>query len=263
MAKAVFPMDLAKARILISNDDGIHAPGLAILEKAARKLSKDVWVMAPEHENSGAGHSLTLRHPIRMREVSRRRYACDGTPTDCVLLAINHLLKDDRPTLVLSGINRGANLGEDVHYSGTIAAAMEAVLLGVPAIALSLSVPWGQKAHWATAEMHVAAIIKRLVKIGWPDDVLMNVNFPHVADPKKVLGVKASRQGKRKIGDTMVQSRDPRGVPYFWIGDTKAGRVPQPGTDLATVISGHISVTPIGLNMTHKPALAALRKVLD
>lgn len=263
MAKPVFPMDLAKSRILISNDDGIHAPGLKILEKVAAKLCKDVWVMAPEHENSGAGHSLTLRHPIRMRQLSTRRFACDGTPTDCVLLAINHLLKDDRPTLVLSGINRGANLGEDVHYSGTVAAAMEATLLGVPSIALSLSVPWGQKPHWATAELHAAEIIKKLAKIGWPDDVLMNVNFPHVADPAKVLGVKSARQGKRKIGDTMVQSRDPRGVPYFWIGDTKSGRVPALGTDLATVIAGYISVTPIGLNMTSKPALAKLKKALD
>jgi 5'-nucleotidase len=262
MAKSTFPMDLAKARILISNDDGIHAPGLKILEKAAAKLCKDVWVMAPEHENSGAGHSLTLRNPLRMRKVSERRYACDGTPTDCVLLAINHLLKDERPTLVLSGINRGANLGEDVHYSGTVAAAMEAVLLGVPAIAVSLSVPWGQKAHWPTAEAHTAEIIKKLCKIGWPEDVLMNVNFPHVADPKKVLGVRSARQGKRKIGDTMVQSRDPRGASYFWIGDTKAGRVPAKGTDLATIIAGYISVTPIGINMTNKPALAKLRKVL-
>ncbi|MBM3532167.1 MAG: 5'/3'-nucleotidase SurE [Alphaproteobacteria bacterium] len=262
MAKPVFPMDLSKARILISNDDGIHAPGLKILEKVVRKLCKDVWVMAPEHENSGAGHSLSLRQPIRMRKVSGKRYACDGTPTDCVLLAINHLLKEDRPTLVLSGINRGANLGEDVHYSGTVAAAMEAILLGVPAIALSLSVPWGQKAHWPTAERHTADIIRKLVKVGWPSDVLMNVNFPHVADPARVLGVKSARQGKRKIGDTIVQSRDPRGVPYFWLGDTKTGRVPAKGTDLATIISGYISVTPIGINMTNRPALTALKRAL-
>ncbi|MSP48411.1 MAG: 5'/3'-nucleotidase SurE [Alphaproteobacteria bacterium] len=263
MAKSPLPMDLAKARILISNDDGIHAPGLKILEKAAHKLCKDVWVMAPEHENSGAGHSLTLRQPIRMRQLSSRRFACDGTPTDCVLLAINHLLKDDRPTLVLAGINRGANLGEDVHYSGTVAAAMEAVLLGVPSIALSLSVPWGQKPHWQTAEAHTAGIIKRLAKIGWPDGVLMNVNFPHVANPRSVLGVKSARQGQRKIGDTLVQSRDPRGVPYWWVGDTRVGPKAKPGTDLATVLSGYIAVTPIGINMTNKPALAALKRVLD
>ena len=262
MAERRYPMDLAKARILISNDDGIHAPGLQILERAAAKLCKDVWVMAPEHENSGAGHSLTLRQPLRMRKVSPRRFACDGTPTDCVLLAINHLLKDERPTLVLSGINRGANLGEDVHYSGTVAAAMEATLLGVPSIALSLAVPWGQKPHWPTAERYTGDIIRRLAKIGWPEGVLMNVNFPHTV-PEGVLGVKAARQGQRKIGDSLVQSQNPRGVPYWWIGDSRSNRVPKRGTDLATVQASYISVTPIGINMTNATALAALKKVLD
>jgi 5'-nucleotidase len=255
-------MDLAKARILISNDDGIHAPGLKILERAARRLCKDIWVVAPEHENSGAGHSLTLRQPLRMRKLAPKRYACDGTPTDCVLLAINHLLKDDRPTLALSGINRGANLGEDVHYSGTVAAAMEATLLGVPSIALSLACPWGQKPHWPTAERYTGEIIKRLAKIGWPDGVLMNVNFPHTV-PGGVLGVKAARQGQRKIGDVLVQSRDPRGVPYWWIGDSRSGHKPRRGTDLATILESYIAVTPVGINMTNARALAALRRVLD
>ena len=131
------PLDLAKARILISNDDGIHAPGLKVLEQAARALSRDVWVVAPETEQSGASHSLTLQRPLRIRRLGPRRFAVDGTPSDSVLLAIHRILKDRRPALVLSGVNRGANLGEDVTYSGTIAAAMEATLLGVPAIALS------------------------------------------------------------------------------------------------------------------------------
>ncbi len=131
------PIDLAAARILISNDDGIEAPGLKLLTKVARTLSRDVWVVAPEQEQSGASHSLTLYRPLRVRKLGPRRFAVDGTPTDCVLLAVNVLLRDKRPSLVLSGVNAGGNLGEDVTYSGTVAAAMEATLLGVPAIALS------------------------------------------------------------------------------------------------------------------------------
>ncbi len=142
------PLLLKDARILLSNDDGIAAPGLKVLEKVARLLSRDVWVVAPELEQSGAGHSLTLRRPLRIRQLGRRRYAVDGTPTDAVLLAINQIMRERKPTLVLSGVNRGGNLGEDVTYSGTIAAAMEATLLGVPAIALSLETVQGKPVRW-------------------------------------------------------------------------------------------------------------------
>src|SRR5437773_5276184 len=166
-------------RILVTNDDGINAPGLKVLEKIARQLSRDVWVVAPEVEQSGAAHSLTLRRPLQIRRVSPRRFAVDGTPTDCVLLAVNRLVEGRRPDLVLSGVNRGSNLGEDVTYSGTIAAAMEGTLLNLPSIALSQTYQDRDTVSWDTALRHGTALIRRLCAIGWPQDVLINVNFPN------------------------------------------------------------------------------------
>jgi 5'-nucleotidase len=254
-----FPLDLAKARILLSNDDGIDAPGIKVLERIARSLSKDVWTVAPEREQSGAGHSLTLRQPLRLRKLSSRRFAVDGTPTDAVLLAINHLLKERRPDLVLSGVNRGANLGEDVTYSGTVAACMEATLLGVPAIALSLAVPWNHKPHWSTPEALAPKLIAKLAKLGWPAGVLMNVNFPDLpAD--EVVGIEFARQGRRKIGDSLVAGTDPRGRPFWWIGDARTEKEVLPGTDLYAVRAKAVAVTPIDLNLTDEPTLKRLRQ---
>src|SRR4029077_12779281 len=160
------PMRLKSARILVTNDDGINAPGLKVLEKIARQLSRDVFVVAPEVEQSGAGHSLTLRRPLQVRRVSARRFAIDGTPTDCVLLAVNQLIEGKRPDLVLSGVNRGSNLGEDVTYSGTIAAAMEATLLGIPSVAMS-QMRDGQKLAWHVAAKHGAHVVRRLMSVPW------------------------------------------------------------------------------------------------
>src|ERR1043166_9329677 len=202
--------DLAKARILVTNDDGVHAPGIEVLERIARMLSPDVWPVAPDVEQSGAAHSLTLRRPVRLRKVGDRRFSVDGTPTDCALLAVNHVLKDRRPDLVLSGVNGGANLGEDVTYSGTIAAAMEATLLGVPSIALSQVTTHPHPAKWATAQKHAARAIRALTRVSWPANVLMNVNFPDVI-AGAVKGVAAATQGRHKIGDELVENRDPRG----------------------------------------------------
>src|SRR5216683_736373 len=172
-------LDLASARILVSNDDGINAPGLKLLAKIARSLCPEVWVVAPEREQSGASHSLTLDRPLRVRRLSTRRYAVDGTPTDCVLLAVKILMRDKRPTLMLSGVNAGANLGEDVTYSGTVAAAMEATLLEVPAIAFSQHYAERRKIPWATAGAHAPEVIRRLtgrpyywigpMREEWPD----------------------------------------------------------------------------------------------
>ena len=171
---------LEQARILVTNDDGIHAPGLKVLEKIAKSLSRDVWVVVPEYEQSGASHSLTLSDPIRVRKVSRRRYAVRGTPTDCVMMGVHELVEGRRPDLVLSGVNRGGNLGEDVTYSGTIAAAMEGTLVRIPSIALSQCLAPGQQPKWSTAEHHGADVVRRLVATGWHRDVLINVNFPDV-----------------------------------------------------------------------------------
>jgi len=254
------PIDLKRARILLSNDDGIHAPGLKILEKAVRTLSKDVWVVAPETEQSGASHSLTLHRPLRIRKVSQRKFAVDGTPTDAVLLAINRILRDHKPDLVLSGINRGGNLGEDVTYSGTVAAAMEATILGVPAIALSLIAENEDSARWATAAAHFAKVVRGLASVGWPDNVFLNVNFPDVpAD--KVKGIRVTRQGRRKLGDELVERKDPRGRSYFWIGAMRMEDEGKRGTDLATVNAGAISVTPVYLMLAPGPTLHRLKKV--
>ena len=155
-------------RILLTNDDGVHAPGLRVLEKIARQLSNDIWIVAPEVEQSGASHSLTLHEPLRLREVSRQKFAVSGTPTDCIVMAVNQVITDRKPTLLLSGVNRGANLGEDVTYSGTIAAAMEGTLLGIPSIAFSQVYRGVHPIRWATAEHHAPSLIRRLLKAGWP-----------------------------------------------------------------------------------------------
>src|SRR6202043_3821676 len=158
------PIDHSKCRILISNDDGIGSPGIKVLEKVARELSNDVWVVAPEQEQSGASHSLTTRRPLRLHEVGTQRYMVDGTPTDCVLLAVKRLLRDRPPDLVQSGINGGSNVGEDLTYSGTVAAAMEATLLGIPAMALSQDFRDGEEVPWATGEAFASEAIRRLLR---------------------------------------------------------------------------------------------------
>ena len=247
-------------RILVANDDGIGAPGIKCLERAARQLSDDVWVVAPEAEQSAASHSLTLHRPLRLRRISRRRFAVNGTPTDCVYLAFNKLLSDHRPDLVLSGINRGSNVGEDVTYSGTIAAAMEATLLGVPAIALSQFYDDSRRVHWATAERWTPRVVRALLDQGWPDGVLINVNFPaRAAD--QVRGMRAGRQGTHQVGDSLEERVDPRGGLYYWVGQTTPEDTGDAaGTDLRAIKQGYISLTPLHLDLTHGPSLRRLRK---
>ncbi len=251
------PLDLARSRILVTNDDGISAPGLKVLERVARTLSRDVWVVAPEVEQSGAAHSLTLRRPLQVRRLSARRYAVDGTPTDCVLLAVNHIIRRKRPDLVLSGVNRGGNLGEDVTYSGTIAAAMEATLLNIPAIALS-QMRHGLTARWHTAETHAPAVIRKIASIRWAAGVLVNVNFPHVT-AEEVTGTRLVRQGRRAASIAVVEATDPVGRPYLWIGDFTSDDAVDPDTDLGAVRAGAIAVTPLHLDLTQMPTLRRMR----
>ena len=254
--------DPSGLRILLSNDDGIDAPGLAVLERIALTLSDDVWVVAPEHEQSAASHSLTIRRPLRIREARPRHYAVDGTPTDAVLLGVNQILVGDRkPDLVLSGINRGANLGEDVTYSGTVAAAMEATILGIPAIALSQFVAPPAAPKWDTAERWAPEVIRKLLATGWRRNVLINVNFPDVA-PEAVVGIEVCRQGKRKIGDQVLERLDPRGEPYYWIGAQRAEERGVPGTDLEAVYRGAVAVTPLCFDLTEWGSLEALAAAL-
>jgi len=253
---------LDQCRILISNDDGIASPGLEVLERIARDLCGDVWVVAPEQEQSGASHSLTTRRPLRIREVASRRYAVDGTPTDCVLIAVKRLLRDWLPDLVLSGINAGSNVGEDLTYSGTVAAAMEATLLGIPAMALSQDYRGGQDIPWQTGEAFAPDVIRRLSHLPWPASTLFNINFPAVP-PEAVAGFAVTSQGKRAIADNLTEGIDPRGRAYYWIGPVRDGGAAEPGTDVAALADNRVSITPIHLDLTNVPVLAALRRVFD
>jgi 5'-nucleotidase len=255
-------MDLSRARILVSNDDGINAPGLKVLERIAKSLSDDVWIVAPESEQSASGHSLTLTLPLRVRRISRRRFAVNGTPTDSVLLGVQHIVPGKRPDLVLSGVNAGGNLGEDITYSGTVAAAMEGALMGIPSIALSQVRVYGENVRWGAAEHHAADVIRRLVALGWPRNVLMNVNFPDVA-PDRVAGIEIAVQGRRKIGDAVTTGRDPRGYDYVWIGTERDEDPSFEGSDLKAVNEGRISITPLCLDLTHRASMTALRKAFE
>ena len=240
-------------RILITNDDGIHAPGLAVLERIARALADEVVVVAPETDQSGVAHSLSLNDPLRLREVSEGRYAVKGTPTDCVIMGVRTILADRRPDLVLSGVNRGQNVAEDVTYSGTIAGAMEGTLMGIASVALSQAYgpETGRKnLHWDCAERHAAPTLRRLLEAGIPPGILINVNFPDCA-AGDVAGVEVTAQGKRDTGLMQVHAReDGRGNPYYWVGFARGKYEPTPGTDLDALLHHRISVTPLRLDLT-------------
>lgn len=240
-------------RILISNDDGIRAAGIRALEAALAPLG-DVWVIAPDREQSAASHSLSLYRPLRVEEMDDRHFAVDGTPTDAVNLAINGIMKQ-RPELVVSGINHGGNLGDDITYSGTVSAAMEGTLLGIPSIAVSLVArdqhDFGPAADFAA---RLAAVVGER---GLPRDTLLNVNVPSLP-LAQLRGYRVTRQGKRRYGDAIVEHLDPRGRKYYWIGGDDLGFVPGEGTDCTAVADGFISVTPLHLDLTNYASLADL-----
>jgi 5'-nucleotidase len=251
-------------RILCTNDDGIHATGLAVLEKIARTFSDDVWVIAPENEQSGASRALTLSAPIRVRKAEEKRFAVSGTPTDCVLLGVEHLM-DAPPDLVLSGVNRGQNIAEDVTFSGTIAGAMQGMQLGIPAIALSQARGFrGEEAKipWETAETFGPGVVGQCLKQGWAKDVLININFPD-ALPEDVKEVEVTTQGRRDHHIVYADKRtDPRGGTYYWLGFRGTLSDPPQGTDLKAIYSGRISVTPLHIDLTHMPSVNDLKGVL-
>ena len=240
-------------RVLITNDDGIHAPGLAVLERIAKSLSDDVYVVAPETDQSGVAHSLSLNDPLRLREISPRHFAVKGTPTDCVIMGVRSILVDAKPDLILSGVNRGQNVAEDVTYSGTIAGAMEGTLLGIPSIALSQAYGAGtgrKTLHWDCAEAHAPIVIKKVLGEGIPRDILVNVNFPDCT-PGGVAGTAVTVQGKRDTALMQVQEReDGRGNPYFWIGFARGDVTPGVDTDLDALRHHKISITPLRLDLT-------------
>ncbi|MGK2739709.1 5'/3'-nucleotidase SurE [Tepidicaulis sp. LMO-SS28] len=256
-------LPFAGKRILLSNDDGIHAPGLKTLEKIARQLSDDIWIVAPETEQSGASHSLTLADPLRIRKVNARKFAVSGTPSDSIMMAVRHILKDKTPDLVLSGVNRGQNVADDVTYSGTIAAAMEGTILGIPSIALSQAFGFGgqQNVKWATAEHYAPELIERLVAEGWPKEVLININFPDVLQDQ-VQGVEVTSQGRRDQSLVRIDERvDARHRPYYWIGFEAIRSNPARGTDLHAIYNGRISITPLHMTLTHERSVKTISKL--
>lgn len=248
-------------RILLTNDDGVHAPGLRLLEEIAGRLSDDVWVVAPAEEQSGAGHSLTLTVPVRLRKLSERRFAVVGTPTDAVMMGLAHIMADHRPDLILSGINRGANLAEDVTYSGTVSAAMEGALAGIPSIALSQSYArqgMGDDVPFGAAEAWAERVLRPLIATPMAARTLVNVNFPALA-PDEVRGVRVTRQGLRDYGRLRIDKRtDPRGYNYYWFGLGEMVETPSHATDLEAVADGYVTVTPLHLDLTHEPSIAPL-----
>jgi 5'-nucleotidase len=253
-------------RILLTNDDGVHARGLALLESVARRLSDDIWIVAPSEEQSGTGHSLTLTQPVRLRHHGEQRFSVTGTPTDAVMLALAHVMKDSPPDVILSGINRGANLGEDVTYSGTVSAAMEGALAGVRSIALSQAYSregMGDTVPFAAAEAWAERVLAPLLAFDTAPGTLINVNFPAVL-PAEVKGVRVCRQGIRDYGRLrIVQRTDPRGYDYYWFGLGPMIETPGHLTDLEAIADDFVSVTPLHLDLTHEESLLPLARQLD
>ena len=252
-------------RILLTNDDGIHAPGLEVLEEIARSLSDDICICAPEEEQSGMGHALTLTRPVRLRRHGKRRFAVTGTPTDCVTMALREVM-DAQPDLILSGVNRGANLGDDITYSGTASAAMEGALAGIQSIALSQVLrpadlregdPFDAARRWGSK------VVAPLVEAPLPARALINVNFPpRPADAVK--GVRVVRQGFHDYArGTVVKGRDPRGLDYYWFGLQGIEHTLDHGTDLEAIDEGFVSVTPLHLDLTHHASIGALAERFD
>jgi 5'-nucleotidase len=251
-------------RILLTNDDGVNAAGLKVLEKIAKNFSDEIWIVAPTEEQSGAGHSLTLTQPVRLRKLAERRFCVTGTPTDAVMMAIAWIMKEERPDLILSGVNRGANLGEDVTYSGTVSAAMEGALAGIPSIALSQSYAregMGDTVPFAAAEAWGEQVLRPLISTTMEPRTLVNINFPALP-PGEVSGVRVVQQGLRDYGRLrIVQRTDTRGYDYFWFGLGPMVETPGHSTDLEAIADGYVAVTPLHLDLTHGPSLGRLSEL--
>ncbi len=250
-------------KILITNDDGIHAPGLKVMEDIARQISDDITIVAPEFDQSGVAHSLSLNDPLRLREISPSHFAVKGTPTDCVIMAVYKILADKKPDLVLSGVNRGHNVAEDVTYSGTVAGAMEGTILGIPSIAMSQSyMPGGHNdVPWEGATTFGPDLLRKILKAGIPPNTLINVNFPR-CPAAEVQGVSVCAQGKRDTLLRIEERTDGRRNPYYWIGFQRLQGTPGAGTDLEALAANRISVTPLRIDLTDQASLDRYAKAL-
>ncbi len=248
--------------ILLTNDDGIDAPGLEVLERIAGTLARNVWIVAPEHDQSGVSHAISLHHPIRVSERGPQRWAVTGTPGDCVVMALSHLMGPARPQLLLSGVNRGANLGIETVFSGTIGGAMTGMMLGVPSIALSQAWTDHARVHWDTAATIGPEIVRRLLEIGWGAATCLSVNFPDL--PAAEAGpLTLARQGAGTVRGMNVEPRtDPRGLTYYWVGFRRGERDQGPESDIEALNSGRVVVTPLRYDRTDEEAYALLARSL-
>ncbi len=249
-------------RILLTNDDGVSADGLAVLRKIANQLSDDVWIVAPDTEQSAASRGVSLHNPVKLRKIEDKVFSVSGTPTDSVIVALREVMEDNPPDLILSGVNRGQNLAEDVTFSGTIAGALQGMQMGIPSIALSLARGFqgARSLPWETAEHHGPGLIKKLVDLGWPENVVLSINFPDTS-PEGVKGTVIARQGHRDFQMSGIDKRaHPRGGHYFWLTYGAARSNPPQGTDLRAIYDGYISVTPLHTDLTHFDTMGALQE---
>lgn len=251
-------------RILLTNDDGIHAEGLAVLERIALTLSDDVWIVAPETDQSGLAHSLTLSEPLRLRKVSEKHFALRGTPTDCVIMGVKEVLGGKKPDLVLSGVNNGANMADDVTYSGTIAGAIEGTLQGIKSFAISQAANYldGERLiPWEIVENYAPDLLKKLIDVEMPDWTFMNLNFPNCR-PEEVQGISVTAQGKLDFGINIEKRSDGRGYPYYWLKfDARKGDFRE-GTDIHALRANKISVTPLKLDLTDYDLLDRIQQAV-
>ncbi|MDB5523864.1 MAG: surE [Rhizobium sp.] len=251
-------------RILLTNDDGIHAEGLAVLERIARTLTEDVWIVAPETDQSGLAHSLSLSEPLRLRQISEKHFALRGTPTDCVIMGVKEVMAEMKPDLVLSGVNSGANMADDVTYSGTIAGAIEGTLQGIKSFALSQAANYldGERSvPWQVAEQYAPELLKKLMAVDMPNWSFMNINFPN-CQPEDVQGIAVTAQGKLDFGMNVEKRKDGRGLPYYWLKfDSRKGDFRE-GTDIHALRDGKISVTPLKLDLTDYTLLERIQQAV-
>lgn len=245
-------------RILVSNDDGIHSEGLTALARVLEDLG-EVFVVAPDREQSAASHSLTLHRPLRIHEVNSHWFAINGTPSDCILLGVNGILRDKKPDLIASGINKGANLGDDIIYSGTVSAAIEGTLLGIPSFAISIASR--NDFHFETASNFAKSLARYILEKGLPPNTVLNVNVPNVAE-QEIKSYEITEQGRRIYSDVVVENVDPRGEKYYWIGGGEPGYdASKEGTDFKAVYDNRISITPLNLDITHYASMTELKKI--